>query len=69
MSSNALDQIMERYTQDPAFKARLQADPEAAARDAGITLDEEDRQALRGLDFSLPDDQLQARVSKRLRYH
>ncbi len=62
--STALDQIMERYTTDPTFKAQLQADPEAAAKSAGITLDEEDRQALRGLDFSLTDEQLQQRVSK-----
>jgi len=64
MSSTALDQIMERYTQDPAFKAQLQADPEAAAKAAGIALDDEDRQALRGLDFSLSDQELQQRVSK-----
>ncbi len=62
--STALDQIMERYTQDPAFKAQLKADPEAAAKSAGIALDDEDRQALRGLDFSLSDQELQQRVSK-----
>ncbi len=63
MSSTALDQIMDRYTSDPAFKAQLQADPEAAAKSAGITLTDEDRQALRGLDFSLSDQELQQRVS------
>ncbi len=62
--STTLEQIMERYTQDPAFKAQLRADPEAAAKAAGIALDDEDRQALRGLDFSLSDEQLQQRVSK-----
>jgi hypothetical protein len=62
--STALAQIMERYTQDPAFKAQLQADPEAAANSAGIALDEEDRAALQGLDFTLANAHLQARVSK-----
>jgi len=64
MSTTALEQIMERYTQDPAFKAQLQADPEAAAQAAGLTLTDDDRAALRGLDFSLTDEQLQRRVSK-----
>jgi hypothetical protein len=64
MTSTALDQIMERYANDPTFKAQLQANPEAAAKSAGITLTDEDRQALRGLDFSLSDQELQQRVSK-----
>ncbi len=64
MTTQGLEQIMERYTSDPAFKAQLQADPEAAAKSAGIPLDEEDRAALQGMDFSLPDEQLQRRVSK-----
>ena len=68
MSTTALEQIMERYTQDPAFKAHLQADPEAAARAAGIVLDGDDRAALQGLDFNLPDGELQARVSKYIRW-
>jgi len=62
--STPLDQIMERYTTDPAFKAQLKADPEAAAKAAGIALNDEDRAALRGLDFTLTDEQLQRRVSK-----
>jgi hypothetical protein len=64
MTSQALEHIMERYTTDPAFKAQLQADPEAATKAAGIALDDEDRAALRGLDFSLSDQELQQRVSK-----
>ncbi len=64
MAMQGLEQIMERYTQDPAFKQQLQADPEAAAKAAGITLTDEDRAALRGLDFSLSDQELQQRVSK-----
>jgi len=59
--SSALEQIMERYSRDPAFKAQLQADPEGAARATGIALDD-DRITLR-------DEQLRARVGKRARYH
>ncbi len=56
--------IMERYTSDPGFKQQLKQDPEEALRRAGIQLDAEDRQMFQQLDWSLPDEQLQQRVSK-----
>jgi len=64
MAIPGLEQLMERYLSDPAFKQRLQADPEGAARAAGLTLTAEERAALGQLDFNLPDAELQARVSK-----
>ena len=57
--------VMERYTSDLAFKQQLRDNPEEALRRAGIQLDAEDRQMFQQLDWSLPDEQLQQRVSKR----
>ena len=42
----------------------LEGTGERSAESSGIKLAEEDRQALRSIDWSLPDEQLQERVSK-----
>ncbi len=64
MSQQTLERLMARYTDDPQFKEQLKRDPEGAARQAGVELDEEDRRVLQQLDWSLPDEELQQRVSK-----
>jgi hypothetical protein len=43
-------------------------DPEGTAERSGFALDEENRQALRGIDWSGSDEELQQRVSKYSRY-
>jgi hypothetical protein len=43
----------------------MKQDPEGAAQREGFALDEEDRQALKSVDWSGSDEQLNQRVSKR----
>jgi predicted ribosomally synthesized peptide with nif11-like leader len=64
MSREGVETLMDRWTNDPAFRTQLRADPEGAARAAGVDLDTEEWAALRGIDWSLSDEELQARSSK-----
>ena len=59
----AFGTVMDRWLSDPAFRAELRADPDGAIARLGVSLDPEQRAALRR-QVELPDEELQARVSK-----
>ena len=62
-----IEQLTDRFLNDPEFREQMRLDPEGAAeRFFGFKLTEEDRQALRSIDWSLPDEQLTERTSKTL---
>ena len=62
--SEGLEQLMDRWTSDAGLRTRLQSDPEAAIRETGIELDNEDWEALRSARFDLSDSALSERVNK-----
>lgn len=64
MSREAVETLMDRWMNEPAFRAELRANPEATVKAAGVQLDEDELAALKAMDFNLPDEELQARVSK-----
>ena len=68
MSQTALAQVMDRYTNDPAFRAELKSDPHGAIEHSGIQLDANEREAVSKIDWNLPDEQLKERVSKMFYY-
>jgi len=55
---------MDRWMNDPGFRQEMRADPEGTVRRSGVELDQDEWAALRNIDWSLPDEQLQARASK-----
>ena len=59
----AFGAVMDRWLSDPAFRDELRADPEAAIGRLGVSLDADQWAAVRR-QLELPDEQLQARVSK-----
>lgn len=63
MNETVVRQIVDRYVSDERFRADVRANPEAAIRDAGFELDEEERDLLKSIDFSQTDEQLAERVS------
>jgi hypothetical protein len=65
-NQEAMQQLTDRFMNDADFREQMQQDPEAAAERSGYALDEEDRQALRSVDWSGSDEELKERVSKRL---
>lgn len=63
-NQEAMQQLTERFMNDADFREEMRQDPVGAAERSGLQLDEEDRQALRSTDWSVSDEELQARVSK-----
>jgi hypothetical protein len=64
MSQQALADVMDRFTNDPAFREALRNDPETAIRDSGIELNAQEMATIRKMDWEIPDEQLHERVSK-----
>ena len=63
----SMQQLTERFMNDAEFREQMKQDPEGSADSTGLQLDEEDRQALRSVDWSGSDEQLKERVSKYIR--
>ena len=67
-NSKSMQQLADRFMNDAAFREEMRRDPEGAAESSGLPLDEEDRQALRSMDWSGSDEELNDRVSKLVRH-
>jgi hypothetical protein len=59
-----IEPLIDRWIGDEGFRLALQRDPEAAVREAGISLSAEEQRALAAADWSQSDGELTARVSK-----
>ena len=62
----SMQQLADRFMNDAQFREQMKRDPEGAAERSGLPLDEEDKQALRSIDWSGSDEELKERVSKRI---
>jgi uncharacterized protein YbcC (UPF0753/DUF2309 family) len=66
MAQEDLVQLADQLLNDPELRELFKRDPEAAAERAGVTLDEDDRQALQQLGVGdMDDEELVARISRR----
>jgi hypothetical protein len=63
-NQEAMQQLAERFMNNEEFREEMRRDPEKAAERSGFQLDNEDRQALRSMDWSGSDEALNDRVSK-----
>ena len=61
---DSMQQLDDRFMNDAEFREQMRQDPEGAAERSGLQLDEEDKQALRSIDWSGTDEELKERVSK-----
>lgn len=64
MNHENIEALMDRWMNDPTFRADLRANPEKAVESAGVTLNEDEMAALKNVDWSLSDDELTQRVTK-----
>ena len=64
MSRDAIGELVDRWINEPAFRADVRQDPEGAVRRSGIQLNEDEMAALRNIDWSLPDEELRSRLNK-----
>jgi len=62
-----MQQLADRFMNDADFREQMQQDPQGAAERSGLPLDEEDKQALKSVDWSGSDEALNDRVSKLFR--
>jgi hypothetical protein len=60
----SMQQLADRFMNDEQFREQMRQDPEGAAQRSGYQLDEEDKQALKSVDWSGSDEALNDRVSK-----
>ena len=60
----SMQQLADRFMNDAQFREQMKRDPERAAERSGLPLDEEDKQALRSIDWSGSDEELKERLSK-----
>jgi hypothetical protein len=67
-NQEAMSQLADRFMNDADFREQMRQDPEGAAERSGLQLDEEDRQALKSIDWSGSDEELKERVSKGMRW-
>ncbi len=64
----SMQQVADRFMNDEQFREQMRQDPEGAAERSGYHLDDEDKQALRSMDWSGTDEELNERVSKSMRW-
>ncbi len=64
MSRQAVEQLMDRWMNEPIFRDEIRRDPEGTVRRMNLELDEDEWAALRNMDWTLPDEELQARANK-----
>jgi len=64
MSRDAIGELVDRWINEPAFRADVRQDPEGAVRRSGIQLNDDEMAALRNIDWSLPDEELRSRLNK-----
>ena len=64
MDDSQFDTLVDKWTNDQAFREAVRANPEQAVADLGITLGDDERAALESLDIgSLNDSELEKRFS------
>lgn len=64
MSQEAIADFLDRYMNDPLFRAMMKADPRRAVAECGLELTPEEQDSLLRIDWTLPDSELQERISK-----
>jgi hypothetical protein len=62
----SMQQLADRFMNDANFRDEMRQDPEGVAQRSGLPLDDEDKQALRSMDWSGSDEELYERASKRM---
>ncbi len=63
MSREALEQLVQRWMNEPAFRAEIRHDLEGVIERAGYELDEEEWSVLRNTNWSQPDEELRTRMA------
>ena len=63
MSREALEQLVQRWVDEPDFREAVQRDPEGTIEHAGFQLDEQEWAIVRDTDWSQPQEELRTRMA------
>src|SRR3954454_5743486 len=63
MSRGAFEQLVQRRTDEPAFREAVQRDPKGTIERAGYQLDEQEWTSVRDTDWSQPEEELRTRMA------
>lgn len=64
MADESVGKLVDRWINDPAFRTRMRQDPEETIRASGVRLSAAQWEAVRKVDWSQSDQELQALASK-----
>ena len=64
MERKGVDQLVNKWLNEPGFKEKMQRDPEGTVKSCGITLNAEEWATVRNVVMSTSDEALRTRVSK-----
>jgi hypothetical protein len=64
MSERGMQIVLERWTEDEAFRGDLRSNPDSAVSRVGAELDPKEMEYLRGIDWTLSDEELQSLLEK-----
>jgi len=63
MSREALEQLVQRWLDDPEFRDGVQRDTDGTIERAGYQLDEQEWAVVRDTDWSQPEEELRTRMA------
>lgn len=64
MNHTSIEMLVDKWMNEQLFRDKVKQNPEGALNELSIVLTAEDREALRQIDWNLPDEELQTRISK-----
>jgi hypothetical protein len=64
MQRNGVDQLVEKWLNEPGFKEKMKKDPEGTVKASGISLNAEEWATVRNVVMTTSDEQLKVRASK-----
>ena len=64
MERKGVDQLVEKYLNEPGFRDKMKRDPEGTVKSCGIRLNAEEWSTVRNVVMTTSDESLRARISK-----
>jgi hypothetical protein len=66
MQRNGVEQLVEKWLNEPGFREKMRKDPGGTVASCGISLNAEEWATMKNVVMSTSDEELKARVSKGL---
>ena len=64
MERHGVDQLVDKWLNEPGFREKMKQDPEGTVKDSGIRLNAEEWATVRNVVITTSDEALRQRISK-----